>query len=170
MFLLHFIGDVHQPLHTEKLDRGGNDIKVCFGGECGSLNLHSVWDTKLLIKYRGLAKSHSPAEEKQAAAAWAQELYTAQQSGDVASECTDIQTAQDCAVSWATEANAYVCSYVLSRGVDWLENNDLGAEYYDGAVPILDVLVGKAGRRLGQWLNNLAAARSTSMKVTQAEL
>ena len=44
-FLLHFIGDVHQPLHTEALDRGGNEIKACFDNSCGKVNLHSIWDT-----------------------------------------------------------------------------------------------------------------------------
>jgi len=32
-FLLHFIGDVHQPLHAENLDVGGNDICIKWHGE-----------------------------------------------------------------------------------------------------------------------------------------
>ena len=41
-FVLHFIGDIHQPLHTEKEDRGGNGIEVQFDGK--RTNLHSVWE------------------------------------------------------------------------------------------------------------------------------
>lgn len=30
-FLLHFLGDVHQPLHTEDVCKGGNGIMVGWG-------------------------------------------------------------------------------------------------------------------------------------------
>lgn len=47
-FLIHFVGDVHQPLHMgRKEDEGGNKIPMVFGK---SLNLHSVWDTGLIEK------------------------------------------------------------------------------------------------------------------------
>lgn len=46
-FIVHIIGDVHQPLHVGGgTDRGGNDVKVRWFGE--ETNLHSVWDSKLL--------------------------------------------------------------------------------------------------------------------------
>jgi len=46
-FLVHLIGDLHQPLHVGNgKDRGGNSVKVKWFGE--STNLHSVWDTKLI--------------------------------------------------------------------------------------------------------------------------
>ncbi|KAJ2926795.1 hypothetical protein H1R20_g10312, partial [Candolleomyces eurysporus] len=47
-FLVHFIGDLHQPLHLTGRDRGGNGAKVCF--ENRQSNLHSVWDTGLLTR------------------------------------------------------------------------------------------------------------------------
>jgi len=31
-FIVHFLGDIHQPLHDEGLDRGGNSIQVLFSG------------------------------------------------------------------------------------------------------------------------------------------
>ena len=45
-FLLHFVGDLHQPLHAgEKDDKGGNDVKAVYGSYGPPrLNLHSVWD------------------------------------------------------------------------------------------------------------------------------
>jgi hypothetical protein len=47
MFLIHFIGDMHQPLHcANNKDRGGNDVPVVFFGK--PTNLHSVWDSGLL--------------------------------------------------------------------------------------------------------------------------
>lgn len=43
-FLVHFVGDVHQPLHAgDHDDRGGNDLKANYGFMLG-YNLHSVWD------------------------------------------------------------------------------------------------------------------------------
>jgi hypothetical protein len=46
-FLVHLVGDIHQPLHTGHAeDRGGNSINVKFFGK--PTNLHSLWDTELL--------------------------------------------------------------------------------------------------------------------------
>ena len=40
-FIVHIIGDLHQPLHAGNgTDRGGNDFKVTWFGK--STNLHSV--------------------------------------------------------------------------------------------------------------------------------
>ena len=71
-FIIHFIGDMHQPLHTsEDLgfihdgapgDRGGNFRPVCFlrvsqggctqtfNGERSNKNLHAVWDKFMIIE------------------------------------------------------------------------------------------------------------------------
>lgn len=46
-FLVHFIGDVHMPLHSgDREDRGGNDRRADYGIVPG-LNLHWVWDGPL---------------------------------------------------------------------------------------------------------------------------
>lgn len=46
-FLVHFVGDMHQPLHVgDKGDRGGNDVRVVFLNR--PTNLHSLWDTPIL--------------------------------------------------------------------------------------------------------------------------
>jgi hypothetical protein len=51
-FLVHFIGDVHQPFHAIGDARGGNQIRVTFLGsqQCGTslCNLHSVWDDAII--------------------------------------------------------------------------------------------------------------------------
>ncbi|HEX4693037.1 S1/P1 nuclease [Sphingomonas sp.] len=46
VFLIHFVGDLHQPLHAgEKGDKGGNDVKADYGTYAPPrLNLHSIWD------------------------------------------------------------------------------------------------------------------------------
>lgn len=46
-FVVHFVGDVHQPLHVgRRADRGGNSVEVTLFGE--KTNLHSVWDSGLI--------------------------------------------------------------------------------------------------------------------------
>lgn len=46
-FLVHFVGDIHQPLHVGRPeDRGGNMIKVKFFDR--SLNFHSLWDSGMI--------------------------------------------------------------------------------------------------------------------------
>lgn len=48
--LVHFVGDLHQPLHTGRgEDKGGNDIQVRWFND--GANLHSVWDTRMIESY-----------------------------------------------------------------------------------------------------------------------
>jgi len=48
-FLVHLVGDMHQPLHMgDKADRGGNDVRAAFGFKSPDrMNLHRVWDSDL---------------------------------------------------------------------------------------------------------------------------
>jgi hypothetical protein len=55
-FLLHFVGDIHQPLHAITRtdpqigheDRGGNCVGILRGHATEPLRLHSYWDTELV--------------------------------------------------------------------------------------------------------------------------
>jgi len=57
-FILHFVGDLHQPLHsTSNGDRGGNCVPVTFFGQAPqqnpnsddySPNLHGIWDSSMI--------------------------------------------------------------------------------------------------------------------------
>ncbi|HEX8030544.1 MAG TPA: S1/P1 nuclease [Vicinamibacterales bacterium] len=58
-FIVHFIGDLHQPFHALGVGRGGNDVHVrVFGqSDCSTdparpspCNLHSVWDSRLISR------------------------------------------------------------------------------------------------------------------------
>ncbi len=49
--LIHFIGDLHQPLHLGlEEDRGANDIRVTWFNE--NSNLHRVWDSDMIDSYQ----------------------------------------------------------------------------------------------------------------------
>jgi hypothetical protein len=47
-FLVHYVGDMHMPLHLTGRERGGNGAKVQFDGRV--MNLHSLWDSRLLAQ------------------------------------------------------------------------------------------------------------------------
>mmetsp|Transcript_9620 Transcript_9620/g.26970 ORF Transcript_9620/g.26970 Transcript_9620/m.26970 type:complete len:308 (+) Transcript_9620:85-1008(+) len=49
-FLVHYIGDIHQPLHVSyDCDAGGNFVDTNFNGQ--SMNLHAVWDYGMIEEY-----------------------------------------------------------------------------------------------------------------------
>lgn len=49
-FLIHFVGDLHQPLHTGRPeDKGGNTIMLNWFGQPQQVTLHSVWDTAMIL-------------------------------------------------------------------------------------------------------------------------
>jgi hypothetical protein len=65
-FLIHLVGDVHQPLHVGGgNDRGGNDVKVTWFRT--DSNLHRVWDSEMIddskLSYTELAESVGPLSE-----------------------------------------------------------------------------------------------------------
>lgn len=45
--LVHLIGDLHQPMHTGRVeDKGGNDVQLQWFGK--GTNLHRVWDSNMI--------------------------------------------------------------------------------------------------------------------------
>jgi hypothetical protein len=44
-FVVHLMGDLHQPLHAgDRADLGGNRVTASYGIIAGRTNLHSIWD------------------------------------------------------------------------------------------------------------------------------
>lgn len=67
-FLIHLIGDAHQPMHVSRAeDKGGNDVQVRFNGD--GTNLHALWDGKLIdhegFNYAEMAKKYDWANPEQ---------------------------------------------------------------------------------------------------------
>jgi hypothetical protein len=49
MYIIHLVGDMHQPLHSsDNHDRGGNEVRTQFNERTG--NLHALWDGVLLAR------------------------------------------------------------------------------------------------------------------------
>lgn len=155
-WVIHFLADVHQPLHTEDLLKGGNGIEVLWHGH--PRNLHSVWDSAIAEKMRG-GKSIRHAVE------WATELEMLIKGGKWGDEvevmekwgqCLDLETPEDCAVHWAEGANQWVCDYVLPKDYpEGLNGTELSEGYYEGAIEIVERQMAMAGWRMAQWLNKM---------------
>lgn len=132
-FLVHFVGDVHQPMHAIGEARGGNDIHVSeFGSsQCGKYpcNLHFVWDMGL-IEHTGLS-------EKQ---------YVARLDELIAKRKLTPQS-DSASAHWADE------SFALAKTA-WL--NDGGAvdgNYYVREIGVVDRRLALAGLRLASLIN-----------------
>lgn len=85
VFLIHFVGDLHQPLHAgEKGDKGGNDVAAAYGSYSPRrFNLHSIWDGTLaeraITSGPSLVRRYPAAERKRVAAGtvadWSRESW-----------------------------------------------------------------------------------------------
>lgn len=161
-FLVHLLGDVTQPLHDEALDVGGNTITVTFDGYDDD-NLHSDWDTYIPEKLVGGSALTD-------AQTWADELITDIDSGIYKSVAAswiagdDPDSAVDSAMTWATDANAFVCSVVMPDGVAALQTGDLYPTYYNSVTPTISMQIAKGGYRLANWLNLIYSAKVAKVK------
>ena len=109
LYVLHFIGDMHQPLHEEDNDdRGGNCVPVSFPGHPAeqranggySPNLHGFWDTELVELPGGIdRKSPGAAAE---VTAFAEKL-----DRDNAKDIRRSESAPIDLVAWANEVHGY---------------------------------------------------------------
>ncbi|KKY15674.1 putative nuclease s1 [Diplodia seriata] len=161
-WIIHFLGDIHQPLHDEALEVGGNGIDVTYDGE--STNLHHIWDSNMAEQLIG---GYALSDAK----SWATTLTTAIKSGAYASEAAgwldgmDVDDAEASALVWAQDTNKYVCSVVLPDGVSAVESGDLSGTYYDDSIDTIKLQVAKAGYRLAAWLDLIATGETGLAKL-----
>ena len=144
-FLMHFVGDLHQPLHVaDHQDRGGNAVPVFYGAIQSPDNLHSYWDTRLVEKLGRDPKKVGAALDARIAGEdasqwsagapglWAQETFA--QARDVAYDFGG--------ESFVTDANG-------------AQTVRLDATYDARALPVVREQLSKAGVRLAAVLNEL---------------
>ena len=169
MFLFHFFGDLHMPLHVEDYEKGGNNIIVCFDGHKD--NLHSIWDTDMPHKINGIKHRLKHNDEKVASLKWAKHLLQKNKHRPTtAVECADVTNPQICVKQWAKETNLLNCAVVFKRGLPYLNGEDLAGEYYEDAVPVIAEQIFKAGVRLATWINALAEkSRTKTALVVQGD-
>lgn len=162
-YLIHLVGDLHQPLHTTaNNDQGGNCVPIQFFSDPKIANLHSVWDGMILVREmhaKGQTVSQMAdvldAEYAKHSARWikhgtefekwlweghaiAQDLTYGGLKPKIPVEA--YQENPDCKVEAAKDG-------ALHLHVD--------AEYQRKAVPVIEEQIAKAGYRLAEVLNEV---------------
>ena len=128
--LIHFIGDLHQPMHIGRYeDRGGNRVYVKWFGR--NSNLHRVWDSEMIngynMSYSELA-INLPTPEK-----------------------LEIEFERDDLIGWVNEIHSYTREIYSGVSID----DNLGYEYqYENFQTVKDLIL-KGGIRLASVLNYL---------------
>lgn len=145
-WVVHLIGDIHQPLHAASHDdRGGNDVEVSFFGDRGgdgSLSLHALWDHQLVRRWaRGRGGANLIASAAIGAgdrAAWGR--------GSIA--------------DWIAESHEIARDFVYPRLPTAVSCSSritgvvaVDQAYYSAAAPIIRSRIVKAGVRLARILN-----------------
>jgi hypothetical protein len=141
-FLVHLIGDLHQPFHALGVERGGNGIPVAvFGSRTCSYddgtsypcNLHGLWDTALI--------AHRNRNDRQSVAELERQIK--ERGWDVKQS--------DSPAQWAMESHGFAKAALLPP-------NGAGDEaYYRAQIEIVDQRLALGGLRLAAWLNRSLA-------------
>ena len=142
-FLLHLVGDLHQPLHAaDNKDRGGNEVPVLFSDDNTPTNLHFYWDNHLVARLgndsrsvgelfnQRITKGSADQWSKGTPTDWAKESFG--QAKRVAYDLTGLQ------------------HFIDDRGAKGVR---LDAAYENRALPIVREQLSKAGIRLATVLN-----------------
>ena len=134
-FLVHFVGDVHQPLHVAYADdRGGNQIKVTWFGDA-DWNLHAVWDSALIQRD---IKGDREATVKRLA------------DGVSSVDLRQWRSSMNPTV-WANESLKLTQQLYRSLPTD----NQLGEGYYAANIGTVEQRLSTAGVRLAMVLNDI---------------
>jgi hypothetical protein len=130
-FLVHFVGDIHQPMHVSRAeDKGGNTIQVQFYGK--GTNLHTLWDSRLL--------DHQGLEGQQLVDKLESQIKLPRLPG----YNNDV-------MRWLF--TSYKTSTTLYAEVE--KNNKLDDEYYNSHLKIVNDNLSWAGVRLAGVLNDI---------------
>lgn len=134
-FIIHFIGDLHQPLHcADDQDRGGNEVIVKFLGKLSKL--HAVWDS-------GIINASSLTEEQIVA-----ELL----GGLEHSSKSEISRMQEGSPqAWALESHRLA----QTNAYHFPASNGLDETYYGKNIKAVKNQLMRAGLRLARTLNEV---------------
>jgi len=135
-FIVHFIGDLHQPMHVSREeDKGGNTIQINYSGV--GTNLHALWDSKLL--------DHLGLDDQQLA-----------QKVDQVSNAQVTAWQNDPLIKWIWES--YVISSKLYAEIDAMNGRSIDDSYYQAHILIVQQRIEMAGVRLAGVLNRIFAS------------
>ncbi|CAF1108575.1 unnamed protein product [Adineta ricciae] len=157
-FLVHFIGDAHQPLHAGfQGDRGGNSIRGHFFSK--QTNLHSLWDT-VMIERRITQDFHSqPALYLEYLLKQMKTQYAQNISDWTNCSSSDESRYLACATLWIAEDAKLNCDLVYrdenNQPMSVSKEFELGQTYYNTRMPIVEQRLIQGGVRLGAVINKI---------------
>jgi hypothetical protein len=150
-FLVHFVGDIHQPLHVGfTTDKGGNTYSGSFL-QYSDKNLHAIWDEYIIYEKMDTEYSRSEADYLT--------YLLGRASGDLA---TFVQTWDAYALhaenKWAVESAKSACKYAYTdeNGDAIADGFKLGDGYYKFVINEVEQDLVKGGIRLAALLNYVA--------------
>jgi hypothetical protein len=153
-FAVHFVGDIHQPLHTVKEMQGGNQIQVdvFMRGLATSptmpvahtpVNFHKAWDETLIQRTAWSWGAYVDRLEND----WLKNAPEAK-AEDPKTNHTPID--EKTLIAWAEETHR-----AAPKVWYWRPANDvLDDRYLRDVLPIMDQQLGIAGLRLARFLND----------------
>jgi S1/P1 Nuclease len=151
-FVVHLVGDIHQPLHAEnKGDRGGNDVAVNFFGT--PTNLHAAWDGAAIERHYGWVLGPNFTFNHGAVAAAAAQIDQSESGANRLRWAPNgiVGRMNASAVSWANESHRLApAAYRQLKGRNrprW------SAKYEAYAWPVIELQLKRAGARLAELLN-----------------
>jgi len=144
-FLIHFVGDLHQPLHSTDRndDKGGNFRLVFFLDQPEAVNLHRVWDSEILKHMMNDGEKKESVEEMAAR---------------IATSITDKQARQWTAgdpVAWVNESHKLAVETVYADVPADGPPVKIGEAYVTRAEPVIEMQLARAGVRLADVLNRV---------------
>jgi len=151
-FLIHFVGDVHQPLHAANdADRGGNCIRV--DSPLGARNLHAAWDTTIVrrVEESGGVEATARKLEQTYAGEKASDAWIPGHTNDIAWESNQIARS-DIYAALAIPVEPCDPPAALCRNEPEV---DLSPAYMDHADAVAGHQLAKAGFRLASLLNEI---------------
>ncbi|KAF9097091.1 hypothetical protein BGX23_009765 [Mortierella sp. AD031] len=181
-FLMHFMGDIHQPLHDSTPFRGGNDAPIKFGKKTS--NLHSLWDTLLLTKdvkerFGDNPQAYLDDTVKLTKTLWETEVLSWTSCGPADSQpanpwsSTTKKLSTVCPIQWATVTNALDCAYVWKN---YSATRDYSTDYFklvtgSGSGFLYQKLLAQSGIRMAAILNDIYdPAAPASLEKRSAQL
>ncbi|KAG9155071.1 hypothetical protein Leryth_011052 [Lithospermum erythrorhizon] len=147
LFLSHFVGDIHQPLHVGfTSDRGGNTIGVHWYTR--KTELHHVWDDSIIEtaeerSYNSNVEGLITALQKNITGVWADQVK--EWEACVGSEPT-------CPNIYASEGIKAACTWAYK---DVSEGSTLEDDYFLSRRPIVYQRLAQGGVRLAATLNRI---------------
>jgi len=155
-FVIHFIGDVHQPLHGGfETDLGGNTIRGTFFGQ--SVNLHSLWDTTMIQRKINTEFQSQRALYLQYLISQMNSRYAQDISAWI--QCSDDSPYLACSSTWIQEDAEHSCTSVYrdenGEQISSATGFNFSETYYNTRMSIVELRLIQAGVRLAAVINKI---------------